>query len=431
MSTQHHTIERIRVDVRGKDHNRVSKVQQQFNYTLNTAGFLKQLETLLDSMVPAGEYLEIQTIEINWKNVRENQFQEMLLQEIETSIREKIKTSSRNEVKLLNQPTFEKEIYVHFLRFGVLRYPAGKNILERLYHEISYIKNRPVPELESILKEACSKDPEVWKRLYFLIGREGIISYAQRLHREVEKLIMELAKEFQAGETALNDPNRLPAEQEFWQKLMPMLEEHWTEEKIRAAFQFPDENTETLKERQVKEAGDLQVHRKEFKNITDKEIPITNAGIVLLWMDLGKLLRQLKWVEGKSFTDIIRQQQSVVLLHYICFGTKEIREENCLLCKILCNWPPDEPIDCLCIPGPEDFEAADRMLEDFVKNWRKEKKYSAHWFRKSFLEREGTLVKRLDGNWDLLVQQKTEDILIQKVSMVKYAWMQEMIFVHW
>ncbi len=432
MSSQIHTIERIRVDVRGKDLNRVSKVQQQFNYTLNTAGFLSQLESLFDRMVPSGEYLEIQTIEISWKDVKENQFQQMLLQELETSIREKIKASPHYEVKLLNPQTFEKEIYIHFLRFGVLLYTAGKDVIEKLHQEISNLKVMPVPALESVLKEAGAIDTVVWKRLYFLIGKEGMISVASRLHLEMEKKIIGLANEYQASETSINGTNRLAAEPEFWQKLMPMLMEQWPEEKISAAFQLKDEKiTDTSFKTETNEAGDLQIHRKDFKNITDQGIPIPNAGIVLLWMEFGKLLRQLKWVEGKSISNILHQQQSVVLLHYISFGAKEFREENCLLCKIFCNWPSEEPIDSLCIPSAEDFEAADRMLDDFVDNWKKEKKYSVHWFRKSFLEREGKLVKRLDGNWDLQVQQKTEDILIQKVSMVKYAWMQEIIFVHW
>jgi hypothetical protein len=335
-----------------------------------------------------------------------------------------------NEWRLLNQLSFEREIYVHFLRFGVLLFPAGKEILEKLYHEISILKQKPVPELEAAIKQAASIDTKVWKRLYMLIGKEGMISLAQRMFRVSEEIVVQLIQLREAN--TVTEPYLQTAEPEFWQRLMPMLAEQLPEEKIKAMFQLHDRKKNiNAGEQPAIAPGDLPILSKEFRNIADKGIPITNAGIVLFWMEFGKLLRQLKWVEGKFFTDKNRQQQSIILLHYISYGSREVREENCLLCKIFCNWPPDEPIDSTSIPSSEDFEAADRMLEAFVDNWRKEKKYSVHWFRKSFVEREGILVKRFDGNWDLQVQQKTEDILVQKVSMVKYAWMREIIFVKW
>lgn len=431
MNSQQHKIDRIRVDISGNDRAGISKAQQQFSFALNTSSFLSQMETLFDKLVPGGEYLEIQTLEIELKDYPENQLQDLLLNEIETCIRQKI-NSSKNELKILNQETFEREIYTYFLQFGLLRYSSGQNVAERLHQELLQLQNISEPLLESVLKELGTKYPLIWKRLFYAMGREGLLKYCQRVYSYSVQFLEKLVSAILDPETGSAYSQHKINEAELWQQLVPKLINGWPEEKIKAALFSPDETTILSPGTGQQKTIETSVaHRQDLANIINDGIPIANAGMVLLWMEFRQLIRNLEYVVEKNFADTTLQQKAILLFHYIYSGNTDIREEELVLNKLLCGWPLDEPIDPACIPDQNARDTADKMLQDFIEAWRKERKFSVDWFRKTFLEREGLLVKRPDGNWSLEIQKKTEDILITKTSIVKYPWMQEMIFVNW
>jgi len=148
-------------------------------------------------------------------------------------------------------------------------------------------------------------------------------------------------------------------------------------------------------------------------------------------MSYGMLLKELGWVKEKRFIDDAACQRAIWLLQYIASGRNEVAEEELLLNKLLCGWPLTDPVDPACFPGQESLQAADIMLEKWIKDWKKDRTFSLSWFRGTFLQREGVLIRRHDENWQLNVEKKTEDIIIDKPSVVRYSWMPELLFVQW
>jgi len=148
-------------------------------------------------------------------------------------------------------------------------------------------------------------------------------------------------------------------------------------------------------------------------------------------MSYGMLLKELGWVKEKRFIEDAACQRAIWLLQYIASGRNEVAEEELLLNKLLCGWPLADPVDPACFPGQESLQAADIMLEKWIKDWKKDRTFSLSWFRGSFLQREGVLIRRHDENWQLNVENKTEDIIIDKPSVIRYSWMPELLFVQW
>lgn len=434
--TQQHTIDQLQVQVTGSNHKLVSGLQQQFGYLLNTGHFMRQLETVLDGIVPADTFLEIETLRVHLDAYGEKDLAKTLLRAIEKSIRSGMRTPSPNQLRLLSREEVEASQYLYFLCYGLQPLHTGPDIIiERIYQEIAALPATPSPRLEALLQSMLRYDTAVWKRLFFLLGKNGMEEYCRRAFSYPEAFFAAIFNTGnQPGATTEPAPTQRwnTVEPAFWQTLMPMLMEGHEAAKIKAFF-FPVGGLP---------APDLPVppkekiaaritEKKEWNALLDRGIVISNAGLVLVWLEFGRLMKQTGYTAGKNFTDETRCQQAIFLLQYICHGNTSASETELLLNKILVGWPPAEPVDPLCKPEAAVLEAADKMLEDFVTAWRKEKKYSINWFRASFLQREGRLLKRSDGNWQLNIQKRTEDILINKTSIVKYAWMNELVFVNW
>ena len=432
MSSQNHTINQVRVDVTGNEYGLVSKMQQQLSFAFNTGSFLSQLETLFDSLVPGGEYLEIQSLEIEMNDFKNRNLQSLLVKVIETSIREKLNSSSRNEIKIRTKQTFENEIYSGFLKFGILLNTSDKELIDRLHCEISQLRDNSKPYIESVLNKIGAQDPFVWKRLFFLLGTEGMMKYCQRVYHYDINLLKKLLAIVTRDKGNAPPAYTLPGgEPEFWKQIVPVMVNGWPEEKIKDMFSTDDSSGVNLPETIMQETRASFSRHIELEKAVNEGITIENAGMVMLWIELGKLIRELGYISDKSFKDTRHQQEAILLFHYVYSGNTDFREEELLLYKILCGWPVDEPVDPAFIPELKECETADRMLNDYIMVWRKDRNFSANWFRNTFLAREGILAKRPDGNWSLEIQKKTEDILITKTSVVRYSWMRELIFVNW
>ncbi|MFN0276475.1 MAG: contractile injection system tape measure protein, partial [Chitinophagales bacterium] len=83
-----------------------------------------------------------------------------------------------------------------------------------------------------------------------------------------------------------------------------------------------------------------------------------------------------------------------------------------------------------------DFEKqeVDDVLHSIIKHWTVLKNTSLDSLRNTFLQREGKLTF-LDDEWLLQVEQKTVDILMNKmpwgVSYIKLPWMKHVLRTEW
>lgn len=163
-------------------------------------------------------------------------------------------------------------------------------------------------------------------------------------------------------------------------------------------------------------------------------IPVSNAGVVLLYPYLKQFFSDEKLLDAKKlFRDEGSQVRAIHLLHYLCKGAKAEAEHELTLNKLLCNWELEEPL-------PMDIEISDKtkerisdLLHSAVKNWSALKSTSPEGFRQAFLQREGLLYR--DERTLIRIERQTHDILLNRLpytlSMFKLPWLDRMIHVEW
>ena len=123
-----------------------------------------------------------------------------------------------------------------------------------------------------------------------------------------------------------------------------------------------------------------------------------------------------------------------MLLHYLATGETKVAEFNLLLAKLLCAVDFEEPIPNFIELTEKEKEESGNLLKSVTEHWAPLKNTSAEGLRNSFFEREGKLTQTETG-WLLLVEQKTIDILLDKlpwgIGTIKLPWMKNTLNVEW
>lgn len=483
-----------------------TQLQQQLGYRLHTADFSRQLAALLDGLVQENEYIEIPALSVSLECTDEADFQLQLLSQLSAAIKEQLTTQQPDSIILPNGSAYTEMLQLFFLKYGIRAFYNGGDMITAFQADLKALADRKQPELEQLLKKTGKADPVVWTRLYYLLGAAGMKKFFLRTFVCKEDALQALMlQEFARGgaimpftglggssstvasSTAATDsPDTLLPDVNQW----PVLFQY-----ILAGNEIPlFVSTATNTGKDATSPGSIVAASGatpatiavSLAAQLQRGLQIENAGLVLLWMECGRLFRTLGYVVDRQFVDETAQQRAILLLHYICYGkagaggeghasggkgTNEkgdisggknthdngntggeedvnrngntggeantngnddtSGEEDWLLNKLLCNWPLHMPIDPALAPDQAAQEAAEEMLTAYLEAWRKDRKFSAAWFSTAFLQREGQLSRRNDGAWILTVNARTEDIIINKVSMVKYAWMPQILYVQW
>ena len=166
----------------------------------------------------------------------------------------------------------------------------------------------------------------------------------------------------------------------------------------------------------------------------NKNIHVTNAGLVLVWPFLGMYFsRSGLMIDGK-FNSGDAALKAVFLLQYITDGKIPDEKTDYTLNKILCGLAIDEPIGDAPVFTDADTELANDLLQNLIRQWEKMGNTSIEGLRGSFLMRNGVLEKIPEG-WKLRVEQHAYDMLLQSLpwslSIIKTTWMSDAIHVEW
>lgn len=162
---------------------------------------------------------------------------------------------------------------------------------------------------------------------------------------------------------------------------------------------------------------------------------IFNAGLVIFWPFIGGLLRKLQYVRGREFVSPGHQQRAVYLLH--CLADQEERnppEHLLALNKLFCGLDPSAPLTTEERPDEKERAEAGLFVASVKAQWPEMKNTAVETFLRSFIRREGMLLRK-DDNWELQVQRTAIDVLLKKLpwgfSTVKFPWTPGVIFVKW
>ncbi|TDO68905.1 hypothetical protein EV143_11615 [Flavobacterium chryseum] len=160
---------------------------------------------------------------------------------------------------------------------------------------------------------------------------------------------------------------------------------------------------------------------------------VGNVGLVLIHPFLKSLFDNCKLLNKDN--SINNPEVATHLLHYIATGKEQDYENAMTFEKFLCNIPIDEPIERNIVLSEEMKKEATTMLQAVLSNWDIMKTSSAELLQNQFLQRPGKLSINGDESPVIIIERKTQDILLDKLSwnlsIIKLAWKKRIIYVNW
>ena len=160
---------------------------------------------------------------------------------------------------------------------------------------------------------------------------------------------------------------------------------------------------------------------------------MNNAGLILVHPFLKQLFENCNLL-NKDKT-IRNAELAVHLLHYVATGQEQEYEHKMIIEKFICNVPISYPIDRNIILSPEMKSEVQEMFQGVLQNWEVMKKSSVALLQNEFLQRPGKLQLTDTENPRVIVERKTQDILLDSLpwnlSIIKLPWIKKIIYVDW
>ena len=161
---------------------------------------------------------------------------------------------------------------------------------------------------------------------------------------------------------------------------------------------------------------------------------VSLAGIVLLHPFLTPLFSEMGLVVNREWADETAATKGVQMLAYLATGLDYCPEYEMTLPKLLCGLPFDALVSPYLDLTDTDRQNATELLQAVIGHWPALGTVSVDGLREAFLQREGKLT-RSDAGWQLTVERKTIDILMNKFpwgfSAIKLPFMTDLLLVDW
>jgi len=164
-------------------------------------------------------------------------------------------------------------------------------------------------------------------------------------------------------------------------------------------------------------------------------IYINNAGMVLAGAYLQRLFGMLGLADDQAFFSPAAAERAVHLLQYLATGHAGTPEPLLVLNKVLCGLPIGAPVLREFAITPQEAEAIDGLLQAVISHWKILGHTSIAGLRESFLQREGRLSFSDEDGWQLQVEPRSFDMLLDQLpwgySLQKLPWMERPLHVEW
>lgn len=161
---------------------------------------------------------------------------------------------------------------------------------------------------------------------------------------------------------------------------------------------------------------------------------VDNAGLVILWPFFPGFFEALGVVANRRFASDAARERAVLLTAHLCDGAGEWSEHELLLGKILCGYPPFDPIATRIELSDVERGESHALLESVIGHWPALKSTSVEGLRNAFLRREGTLTAQ-EGSWKMEAARAGHDVLLDKLpwgfGLVLLPWMEQPLYVEW
>jgi hypothetical protein len=189
-------------------------------------------------------------------------------------------------------------------------------------------------------------------------------------------------------------------------------------------------STVTIKMPDGKQNG--KAHQNPIQVSTQEGIYIDNAGLVLLHPFLPRYFETLGIVKDN---EMLRPDRALSLLHFLVTEQTTAPEYELVLPKILCEYSIIAPVAS---EGPINENESDEslaLLTAIILHWSALRNTGPEALRQTFLKRPGKLYQDKNGDWRLVVETQTFDVLLEQlpwgINMIKLPWMKQMLKVEW
>ncbi len=168
-----------------------------------------------------------------------------------------------------------------------------------------------------------------------------------------------------------------------------------------------------------------------------KHIPISNAGLVILFPFLPMLFMRLNMLsqDRRDFNSNESKVRAIFILqHLLASEDMEYDEKDLFLNRLLINYPFNEPLPKRMELNQDELNTIDSLLEAAKTNWEKMRNTSMRGFQEAFLRRAG-FIEKTEREWVLTVEERAFDILLDSIpwsyKLVRLPWMENILKVNW
>ena len=167
-----------------------------------------------------------------------------------------------------------------------------------------------------------------------------------------------------------------------------------------------------------------------------KHIPISNAGLVILFPFLPMLFMRLNMLsqDRRDFNSNESKVRAIFILQHLMASEDREYEKDLFLNRLLINYPFNEPLPKRMELNQDELNTIDSLLEAAKTNWEKMRNTSMRGFQEAFLRRAG-FIEKTEREWVLTVEERAFDILLDSIpwsyKLVRLPWMENILKVNW
>ncbi len=439
-----HVIGRLLVEIPAGNQVAAQAQQQAVGTWARSPTLWQRLAADLDKLAPDDVVISIPRLELSIRAGSETDFQQQLQQALVSAVAQFIRdygglpTSDATAPSGYDQPFAGVEsvrarlmrLALYFLETGSL--PVHTHSDERAavaawLTDLDAAENDPFAHL---LRRSISTHPISWQRLVYAIGLEKVVRFV----RAVAGLRVDEFEERRLPTDQLHPDARSA----FW--WVVLINSPLTRTDPARFWSMVDQQLTVATETNATGATNPLPEQLPMWATTDSRSElffVQNAGLVLLAPFLPQLFTRCGWLTGDDFVDDNARHRAIQLLHYLATGETDGYEFDLTLNKVLCNQPLYRPVPRQMHLSANELTEADELLRAAISHWSVLKNTSLAGLRETFLQRAGKLSARDDGGWQLTIERKTVDILLDRLppgwgyAVISLPWMPKLLFVEW
>ncbi|KAA9347818.1 contractile injection system tape measure protein [Larkinella humicola] len=478
-----HIIQRQTVRLHLREQADSWAVQERASQILRQTDLLTALDAVLSAYGSAEEWIELERVEVDLGVLSTAGFEEQITRNLPDLLRRQLadlipeaRFHQGTAVRKTGEVVFETFLY--FLETGLLPpatlWPESNPAFEQpIWSALSNLNTPQKETLRAVLVHPATRfrlvnqfSEDVLAAVFRALG-SGQESVSLRLLKRLQTWRDKLpANHYRALLTALTEKTVQGPE-----TVLQAIENRWTPikpsdptfhadlELLLSGFQNPDfksrishpnspdsgdqvskNDAETAKSKTKKASFDNPNEKRRESSTevpVDAVIYVRNAGVVLLHPFLRFCFEACGWTQNAVFRDTESHEKALTMLHFLATGEPTAAEYDLLLPKLLCEMPWNSPVSGKISLTDAEQEEGIGLLNAAIGHWAVLKNTSPDGFREGFLQRDGKLTLLPNGLWELTVESKAQDILLDRlpvgwgVGTVLLPWMKKQLTVNW